>query len=398
MILTECFVGLVIRKAIRVAQDELERKRQRGAKCADVEFSDDPRLLPAIHNIWPALAPLLGDLSGSRGPLTHVIHSAALRVLTTLTDCASSFIRQRFRTDIWPTMREHMQLLVSWSRSTSYSRKAPGTGLDRGQTDPDSAIGEILEARAEEAAATKRRTQSSVELALAKGQSLGSGGSLVAAAERLQPRVARVTLCRMLDFLTLATQKKLFDVDDVSRAVARAALQCLSSTLALPVAERKHQHEQSDQTNSEGVPAAAMKFLQSLLRANADSVWMLIARAASCTSVSPSAVSSSVSLSTVRLNGNGAISMVGSVLGVGQSVGSSQTARADVGLAKRAQELLLFAESLAAQRPLPSFPVGSAFCLFIMFVSGLSCFSETLVCLSQAFDFFEFGPHVEIGQ
>lgn len=366
------------RKAIRVAQAELERerRRRRGAKkCVDVEYSDDPRLLPAIHNIWPALAPLLRDLSGSRGPLTHVIHGAALRVLTTLTDCASSFIRQRFRTDIWPTMREQMQLLVTWSKSATYhhrySRKGAthtGLGWEGSQTDPDSAIGEILEARAEEAAATVRRNQSSAELALAKGQSLGGGGgAFVAAAERLQPRAARVTLCRMLEFLTLATQKKLFDVDDVSRAVARVALQCLSSTLAFPVTERKHQREASAQATTEGVPATAMELLRSLLRANADSVWMLIARAASCTAVSPSHASSGVSFSPVHLHGNGgATSVVGTALGVGQSVGSSQTTRrvVDGDLAKRAQELLQFAESsLPGQRPPSSFPVGCAFCV-----------------------------------
>ena len=109
------------RRAVAIAAAEAdlaeERRHSAAARRRDVEFQDDPRLLPAIHGIWPGLAPLL-RASLDEEPLTRVVYSAALRVLSALVECASSFIRQRFQTDVWPVLRHNLRMASRWARAT----------------------------------------------------------------------------------------------------------------------------------------------------------------------------------------------------------------------------------------------------------------------------------------
>ena len=206
------------RRAVAIAAAEAdlaeERRHSAAARRRDVEFQDDPRLLPAIHGIWPGLAPLL-RASLDEEPLTRVVYSAALRVLSALVECASSFIRQRFQTDVWPVLRHNLRMASRWARAThattatdidtdaARSRARRATSGFRDATaagTPGDALREILQSRAEEAAAERFREARVREqapgamllrVAAPGGGISGSGEATV----RLQPAVAQVRAC-----------------------------------------------------------------------------------------------------------------------------------------------------------------------------------------------------------
>ena len=165
----------------------------------NIEFEDDPRLLPAIHGIWPALLDLLNDMSSQA--MASVAFRAAVRVLRTLTDCASSFIRERFRSSVWPTMRQNLMLLASWASADSGSHDSSSLNSKAGGM-ADRGISELRQARNEEAMeiALKQARASGAPI-LPQSVTLRARGTNVAAQTRLQPRVAQSLLVEIFQFL-----------------------------------------------------------------------------------------------------------------------------------------------------------------------------------------------------
>lgn len=311
-----CVCVLLQRIVEAEAKIDEERATSKASWGRDVEFQNDPRLLPAIHGIWPSLAPLLRDVAGTAD--SHVVFSAALRVLVCLVECASSFIRNRFQKDVWPQMRRHLTQLLAWARPRmNLSPTANTRGIDV-------AVAEMLQSRSEESAVEARRIRE--RKASSAGVMLLARPGAGEVVERLQAPIAQNLLCNLLDFLKVAAQHQLELPGDVLRTITTVALDAMGTAHVQIVRE------------------SAYDLLRQLLRYQADSIWLQIAQAARCSRCEPNvAVQAQPQAREVF-----APVVVCDV---------AKTADHDQVLCERAQRLLEFAANLPEPAPKEEFPV-----------------------------------------